>query len=78
MLKMRFLILGAMLCLLVAFGGKPIKADGGGACLGQWSECIETCNNYQPWFTGTQYAICTNSCDAQRNKCLQPVSNSDQ
>lgn len=68
MSKIRLLILAAMLCLLAASSSKPAKADAGGACLGQWSECRATCE-YE-YGNSVWKNVCYYDCDGQRNECL--------
>ena len=46
------------------------RADAGGACLGQWSECYAKCDNEYWWFTISN-AVCKGGCDAQRNRCVE-------
>ena len=63
----RLLVLTAMLSLLVLTVIHSTKADAGGACLGQWSECHEGCNTLsnQLWIQQ-----CQANCAYQRDRCL--------
>jgi hypothetical protein len=69
----RLLILAVMLGLLLCSSSKETaRADAGGACLGQWSECRMTCE--KNWGGDYRFrwdlAICNATCDVQRNSCL--------
>lgn len=68
MSKIRIFILAVMLCLLILSGGKPVGADAGGACLGQWSECRMHCESIPN--TPGSLMYCYAGCDYQRDSCL--------
>lgn len=68
----RIFVLLMLLGLLCFTSMQSANADAGGACLGQWSECRETCEYNYP--TSGWKFYCYDECDIQRNKCLQPVN----
>jgi len=65
----RLLFLAMMLALLCLPSMRTARADAGGACLGQWSECRSQCNEAWPYSTGYR-AVCYGDCDYQRDRCL--------
>lgn len=67
-MKKRICILALLTCLLGFTSWSVAKADAGGACLGQWSECRERCATW-PYTPGSLY-WCYAACDYQRDNCL--------
>jgi hypothetical protein len=63
-MKLRLLILAVMFVLVVLTSLPPAKADGGNACMDQWSECRINCEG-KWWDTACPYR-----CDIQRDNCL--------
>jgi hypothetical protein len=70
-MKNRIIVLLMLLGLLCFTSMQSANADAGGACLGQWSECRDTCD-YEWGDSGWKFP-CYDRCDKQRDKCLSPV-----
>jgi hypothetical protein len=63
-MKIRLLILAVMLFLVALTSSPPSKADGGNACMDQWSECRISCGG--KWWDPE----CPYRCDIERDRCL--------
>ena len=72
-MKRRLCILALLTCLLGFTSWSVAKADAGGACLGQWSECREQCYSTINILLGIVQQ-CYAECDEQRAYCLGQIN----
>ena len=68
-MKIRLLVMVVMLFLLGLTSWLPAKADGGNACMDQWSECRIDCQD--KWWDPE----CPYRCDIRRDRCLNGLPN---